>query len=126
MDKVENGNIILHTNRTLEEVTGDQMGVTGVRLRDTQNSDNIESLDVAGLFVAIGHSPNTAIFEGQLELENGYIKVQSGIHGNATQTSIPRRLCRRRRDGSHLSPGHYFRPVQAAWQHLMRNATSMV
>ncbi|MBL2305741.1 thioredoxin-disulfide reductase, partial [Klebsiella pneumoniae] len=58
MDKVENGNIILHTNRTLEEVTGDQMGVTGVRLRDTQNSDNIESLDVAGLFVAIGHSPN--------------------------------------------------------------------
>lgn len=107
MDKVENGNIILHTNRTLEEVTGDQMGVTGVRLRDTQNSDNIESLDVAGLFVAIGHSPNTAIFEGQLELENGYIKVQSGIHGNATQTSI-RRLCRRRRDGSHLSPGHYF------------------
>ncbi len=65
MDKVENGNIILHTNRTLEEVTGDQMGVTGVRLRDTQNSDNIESLDVAGLFVAIGHSPNTAIFEGQ-------------------------------------------------------------
>ena len=88
MDKVENGNIILHTNRTLEEVTGDQMGVTGVRLRDTQNSDNIESLDVAGLF-AIGHSPNTAIFEGQLELENGYIKVQSGIHGNATQTSIP-------------------------------------
>ena len=89
MDKVENGNIILHTNRTLEEVIGDQMGVTGVRLRDTQNTDNIESLDVAGLFVAIGHSPNTAIFEGQLELENGYIKVQSGIHGNATQTSIP-------------------------------------
>lgn len=64
MDKVENGNIILHTNRTLEEVTGDQMGVTGVRLRDTQNSDNIESLDVAGLFVAIGHSPNTAILKG--------------------------------------------------------------
>lgn len=74
MDKVENGNIILHTNRTLEEVTGDQMGVTGVRLRDTQNSDNIESLDVAGLFVAIGHSPNTAIFEGQLELETATSK----------------------------------------------------
>lgn len=89
MDKVENGNIVLHTHRTLEEVTGDQMGVTGLRLRDTQNTDNIESLEVAGLFVAIGHSPNTAIFEGQLELENGYIKVQSGSHGNATQTSIP-------------------------------------
>lgn len=65
MDKVENGNIILHTNRTLEEVTGDQMGVTGLRLRDTQQSDNIETLDIAGLFVAIGHSPNTALFEGQ-------------------------------------------------------------
>lgn len=89
MDKVESGNIVLHTNRTLEEVTGDQMGVSGLRLRDTQNADNVESLDVAGLFVAIGHSPNTAIFAGQLELENGYIKVQSGIHGNATQTSIP-------------------------------------
>lgn len=61
MDKVENGNIILHTNRTLEEVTGDQMGVTGLRLRDTQQSDNIETLDIAGLFVAIGHSPNTAL-----------------------------------------------------------------
>ncbi len=129
MDKVENGNIILHTNRTLEEVTGDQMGVTGVRLRDTQNSDNIESLDVAGLFVAIGHSPNTAIFEGQLELENGYIKVQSGIHGNATQTSIPGvfaagdvggawRLCRRRRDGSHLSPGHLSPGHYICWYRL--------
>ena len=62
MDKVENGNIILHTNRTLEEVIGDQMGVTGVRLRDTQNTDNIESLDVAGLFVAIGHSPEYCHF----------------------------------------------------------------
>ncbi len=122
MDKVENGNIILHTNRTLEEVTGDQMGVTGVRLRDTQNSDNIESLDVAGLFVAIGHSPNTAIFEGQLELENGYIKVQSGIHGNATQTSIPGVFAA----GDvmdHIIVRPLLRPVQAAWQHLMRNAT---
>ncbi len=88
MDKVANGNIVLHTHRTLEEVTGDQMGVSGLRLRDTQNADNVESLEVAGLFVAIGHSPNTAI-SGQLALENGYIKVQSGIHGNATQTSIP-------------------------------------
>ena len=89
MDKVASGNIVLHTNRTLEEVTGDQMGVAGLRIRDTQNTDNVETLEVAGLFVAIGHSPKTAIFEGQLELENGYIKVHSGIHGNATQTSIP-------------------------------------
>jgi len=72
----------------LEEVVGDQMGVTGVHLR-TALSDEIEKVEVAGVFIAIGHSPNTAIFNGQLELENGYIKVQSGIHGNATQTSVP-------------------------------------
>lgn len=54
MDKVANGNIVLHTHRTLEEVTGDPMGVSGLRLRDTQNADNVESLEVAGLFVAIG------------------------------------------------------------------------
>ncbi|WP_313121563.1 thioredoxin-disulfide reductase [Pantoea septica] len=89
MEKVRSGNIVLHTDRTLEEVVGDQMGVTGLTLRSTLNEAETESLEVAGLFVAIGHSPNTAIFEGQLALENGYIKVQSGLHGNATQTSIP-------------------------------------
>ncbi|MCO4311438.1 thioredoxin-disulfide reductase [Pectobacterium versatile] len=88
MEKVKNGNIILHTNRTLDDVLGDDMGVTGVRIRDTQ-SEAAEELELAGVFIAIGHSPNTAVFGGQLELENGYIKVQSGIHGNATQTSIP-------------------------------------
>lgn len=88
MDKVENGNIILHTHRVLEEVVGDETGVNGLRLRDTQHADNIEFLPVSGVFIAIGHSPNTAIFAGQLALENGYIKVQSGSHGNATQTSI--------------------------------------
>lgn len=88
MDKVQNGNIVLHTDRTLDEVLGDDMGVTGVRLRHTR-TDESEELALAGVFIAIGHSPNTAIFDHQLELENGYIKVQSGIHGNATQTSIP-------------------------------------
>ncbi|MCD9493384.1 thioredoxin-disulfide reductase [Photobacterium carnosum] len=87
MDKVANGNIILHTDRTLDEVLGDDMGVTGLRLKDTQ-SDATEELDVMGVFIAIGHQPNTAIFNGQLDMENGYIKVQSGIHGNATQTSV--------------------------------------
>ncbi|EPT9250290.1 thioredoxin-disulfide reductase [Photobacterium damselae] len=87
MDKVENGNIILHTDRTLDEVLGDQMGVTGVRLKDTQ-SDNTEELDVMGVFIAIGHQPNTAIFADQLAMESGYIKVQSGLTGNATQTSV--------------------------------------
>ncbi|WP_291971079.1 thioredoxin-disulfide reductase [Candidatus Symbiopectobacterium sp.] len=88
MDKVQNGNIVLHTDRTLDEVLGDDMGVTGVRIRNT-HTDESEELALAGVFIAIGHSPNTAIFDGQLALENGYIKVQSGIHGNATQTSIP-------------------------------------
>lgn len=87
MDKVENGNIVLHTDRVLDEVLGDDMGVTGVRIKDTQ-SDATEELDVMGVFVAIGHKPNTDIFAGQLEMNNGYIKVQSGLEGNATQTSV--------------------------------------
>lgn len=88
MDKAENGNIVLHTDKTLDEVLGDEMGVTGVRLRDTKTNAT-EELAVMGVFIAIGHSPNTAIFADQLELNNGYIKVQSGTQGNATQTSIP-------------------------------------
>ncbi|WP_234493885.1 thioredoxin-disulfide reductase [Vibrio maritimus] len=88
MDKVENGNIVLHTDRTLEEVVGDDMGVSGIRIKDTQ-SDLIEQVDVMGAFIAIGHQPNTSLFEGQLEMNNGYIVVQSGLEGNATQTSIP-------------------------------------
>lgn len=87
MDKVANGNIILHTDRTLKEVVGDEMGVTGVRLKDT-HSENVEQLDVMGVFIAIGHKPNTDIFTDQLEMKNGYIVVQSGLDGNATQTSI--------------------------------------
>ncbi|MBY3671419.1 MULTISPECIES: thioredoxin-disulfide reductase [Vibrio] len=87
MDKVANGNIVLHTHRTLDEVLGDDMGVTGVRLKDTQ-SDMTENLDVMGVFIAIGHQPNSQIFEGQLEMKNGYIVVKSGLDGNATQTSI--------------------------------------
>lgn len=87
MDKVENGNIILHTDKTLEEVVGDDMGVTGVRLKDTK-SDAIEELAVMGAFIAIGHQPNTDIFAGQLEMKDGYIVVKSGLDGNATQTSV--------------------------------------
>ncbi len=87
MDKVENGNIILHTDRTLEEVLGDDMGVTGVRIKDV-NTGTTEDLEVMGTFIAIGHQPNTQIFEGQLEMKDGYIVVKSGLEGNATQTSI--------------------------------------
>ncbi|MGS0727283.1 thioredoxin-disulfide reductase, partial [Shewanella sp. 0m-11] len=87
MDKVENGNIVLHLDNTLEEVVGDQMGVTGLKMKSTKDGA-ITDLDVAGVFVAIGHKPNTSMFEGQLEMNNGYIKVESGLNGNATQTSI--------------------------------------
>lgn len=87
MDKVENGNIILHLDKTLDEVTGDAMGVTGLKMKSTKDG-SISDLEVAGVFVAIGHSPNTGIFEGQLEMNGGYIKVESGLNGNATQTSV--------------------------------------
>ncbi|MBW0281568.1 thioredoxin-disulfide reductase [Shewanella xiamenensis] len=87
MDKVANGNIILHLDQTMEEVVGDTMGVTGLKMKSTKDG-SITDLAVAGVFVAIGHSPNTGIFEGQLEMNNGYLKVQSGLQGNATQTSI--------------------------------------
>lgn len=88
MDKVANGNIVLHLDSTLDEVLGDDMGVTGIKLQNVKDG-SISNLDVAGVFVAIGHSPNTAIFEGQLEMNHGYLKVNSGINGNATQTSTP-------------------------------------
>jgi thioredoxin reductase (NADPH) len=87
MDKVENGNITLHLNQTLDEVLGDEMGVTGLRTRSTADNQTNE-LDVAGVFIAIGHSPNTGMFEGQLTMKDGYIVVESGLHGNATQTSV--------------------------------------
>lgn len=85
--RIEEGKIILHTDRTVEEVLGDNMGVTGLRLKSTKE-ELTEEIKVDGFFVAIGHAPNTGIFEGQLELENGYIKVKSGLEGNATATSV--------------------------------------
>jgi len=87
-DKADNGNINIEFNSTLDEVLGDNMGVTGLRLRDTQ-TDETKEIDVAGVFIAIGHTPNSSIFDGQLEMDHGYLKVQSGLQGNATQTSIP-------------------------------------
>ncbi|MBL73466.1 thioredoxin-disulfide reductase [Idiomarina baltica] len=88
MEKAENGNVTLHLNKTLDEVLGDDSGVTGVRIKDTKDGSTSE-LDVAGCFIAIGHQPNTGLFDGQLEMNNGYIVVQSGLEGNATATSIP-------------------------------------
>ncbi|MBY6063031.1 thioredoxin-disulfide reductase [Pseudidiomarina sediminum] len=88
MDKAENGNVTLHLNKTLDEVLGDDMGVTGVRLKDTQDG-SLNELEVMGCFIAIGHQPNTGIFDGQLDMHDGYIRVQSGLQGNATATSVP-------------------------------------
>lgn len=88
MDKVNNGNMVLHLNKTLDEVLGDDAGVTGVRLKDTQNGQ-LSELDVMGCFIAIGHQPNTDLFAGQLDMQDGYIIVQSGLNGNATATSVP-------------------------------------
>jgi thioredoxin reductase (NADPH) len=87
LDKANNGNVVLHLNRTLDEVLGDDMGVTGVRIKPT-DSEVTEDLDVMGLFIAIGHSPNTGIFDGELAMRDGYIQVNSGLEGNATQTSV--------------------------------------
>lgn len=86
-EKVKNGNIKIEWNHTLEEVLGEEMGVTGVRIRDV-NTGEIKDLDTQGAFIAIGHKPNTEMFEGQLEMKNGYLQIQSGLTGNATQTSI--------------------------------------
>ena len=86
MEKAKNGNVTIEWDHNLEEVLGDDMGVTGLRLRG--NDGSTKEIDVHGVFIAIGHTPNTGIFEGQMEINNGYIKVQAGLEGNATQTSV--------------------------------------
>jgi thioredoxin reductase (NADPH) len=88
MEKVKEGKMVLKTFKTLEEVLGDETGVTGIRLKSTVDGST-EDLELKGCFIAIGHSPNTEIFQGQLELENGYIVTQGGLKGFATQTSVP-------------------------------------
>lgn len=88
LEKERNGNITIEWNHTLDEVLGDDTGVTGVRIKSTLDGE-FKDLNVQGVFIAIGHTPNTSIFNGQLEMKDGYLKVNSGITGNATQTSIP-------------------------------------
>jgi len=87
-EKVENGNVSIIWNHVLEEVLGDDMGVTGARLREFEG-DATQQLDVDGIFIAIGHKPNTDIFAGQLAMDKGYITVESGLQGNHTATSKP-------------------------------------
>ncbi len=86
MKKAKNGNISIEWNHNLDEVLGDKTGVTGLRLKG--NDGSTKEIDVHGVFIAIGHTPNTGIFEGQLEINKGYIKVNAGLEGNATQTSV--------------------------------------
>ncbi len=86
LDRAANGNVEILWNHTLEEVVGDDSGVTGLRLKGTQTGEE-KNIDVAGVFIAIGHKPNTDIFIDQLDMVDGYITIQSGLEGNATQTS---------------------------------------
>jgi thioredoxin reductase (NADPH) len=88
MDRVKEGKIVLETFHTLDEVLGDNTGVTGMRVKDV-NSGNTKDIALKGVFIAIGHQPNTQIFEGQLEMEGGYIVTQTGRQGNFTATNIP-------------------------------------
>lgn len=85
-EKVANGNISIEWNSTVSEVVGDDMGVTGVVINNQDGTT--KTIDAMGMFVAIGHTPNTGIFDGQLTMKDGYIVVKSGLDGNATATSI--------------------------------------
>jgi len=85
---IEKGNIDIQWNTTLDEVLGDDMGVTGMRIRQVADGETTD-FGLQGVFIAIGHTPNTGIFEGQLNMNNGYIQIEAGLEGNATATSVP-------------------------------------
>jgi len=87
-EKAEHGNVRIEWSHTLDEILGDPTGVTGMRIRNVKDGST-RDIELQGVFIAIGHQPNTQIFDGQLDMANGYIKVKSGIDGNATATSIP-------------------------------------
>ena len=87
-EKAESGNISIEWDQVLDEVLGDQNGVTGIRIKNVKDGST-RDLDLMGVFIAIGHTPNTKTFEGQLDMKNGYIRVKSGLDGNATATSVP-------------------------------------
>ncbi len=88
LEKAKNGNIRLEWNHTLEEVLGDDAGVTGVRIKSTESGEEKE-LSLSGVFIAIGHKPNTELFNDQLEMNNGYLTIKSGLEGGVTGTSVP-------------------------------------
>ena len=88
MERVKSGNLRVEWNQNLDEVLGDKTGVTGIRIKGTTESST-QDMPLKGVFIAIGHTPNTQIFEGQIDMANGYIKTKSGNNGNATATNIP-------------------------------------
>jgi thioredoxin reductase (NADPH) len=88
LEKAEKGNVRMAWNSVLDEVLGDATGVTGIRIRNVKD-DSTKDIELQGVFIAIGHQPNTQIFEGQLDMAGGYIRVHSGTEGNATATSVP-------------------------------------
>lgn len=87
-EKEKNGNVRIIWDHTLDEVLGDETGVTGMRIRSMKD-ESTQEMDLAGVFIAIGHKPNTGLFDGQLDMANGYLNIRSGLEGMATQTSIP-------------------------------------
>jgi thioredoxin reductase (NADPH) len=88
-EKEKEGKIQIRWDSVVDEVLGDDTGVTGLRIRSTRDESETTDIDLAGVFIAIGHSPNTGLFDGQLDMKNGYIIVKSGIAGDATATSVP-------------------------------------
>ena len=88
-EKEREGKIVIEWDNVVEEVLGDDTGVTGLRIRSTKDAATIQDLDVDGVFIAIGHKPNTDLFAGQLDMKNGYIIVKTGLTGGATATSVP-------------------------------------
>ena len=109
-EKEKAGKVTIKWNSTLDEVLGDKTGVTGMRIKNVKTGAT-EDIKLMGVFIAIGHKPNTDLFVGQLEMDNGYIVTQGGRNGNATATSHPRRLRRRRRAGHDLQAGGHFAPA---------------
>ena len=87
-ERVKEGKVSIEWNSTLEEVIGNDMGVTGIKIKSV-NDNSLNEMELDGVFIAIGHIPNSEIFEGQLDMKNGYVVVETGISGNATQTSVP-------------------------------------
>jgi len=89
MQRASEGKVVLHWHQTLDEVLGDNAGMTGVRMRSALDNETTQTLDLSGVFIAIGHKPNTDLFAGQLEMAGGYLVVTSGTEGSATHTSVP-------------------------------------